>query len=292
MDSTRQDGLLAALFPGQGSQTPDMRELVERWRPDLALLARAAVGEDPFERAEESTRYAQPAIFCASLAGWRRLSKEARPDLMAGHSLGEIAALTAAGAISAEDGLHLVAARGRLMARAAEANGAGGMLAVRTADRAELAALAEDAGLTIANDNAPEQVVLSGPAVALERVQRVLRARGVRTKRLAIRGAFHTPAMETVVPQFREVLDGVEVREPATPVFSCVTAREFDDVRARLAQALTHTVRWLEVMRALRKCGVTRFVETGPGRVLTGLVRRTLSDAEAEAPTSLEAAHV
>jgi [acyl-carrier-protein] S-malonyltransferase len=292
MEATRHDAPLAVLFPGQGSQTPDMREQVERWRPDLVLLARAAVGDDPFERADESTRYAQPAIFCAALAGWRRLRNVVEPAAMAGHSLGEISALVAAGALSAEDGLHVVAARGRLMEHAAEANGPGGMLAVRTTEHAELAALAGDAGLVVANENAPEQAVLSGPSDALGRVERVLGARGIRTKRLPIRGAFHTPAMAPAVPRFREVLAGVRFGAPAVPVLSCVTGREFDDVRERLAEALVKPVRWLDVMRTLRARGITRFVESGPGHVLTGLVRRTLADVEAEpAAPILEAAH-
>src|SRR5918999_4038407 len=111
---------LAMLFPGQGSQTADMRDQVERHRPDLLELARSEVSGDLFERAADGTRWAQPAIFCAALAGWEVLRQEHEPDFMAGHSLGEIAALTATGALGAEDGLKLVAARGRLMQEAAE----------------------------------------------------------------------------------------------------------------------------------------------------------------------------
>jgi [acyl-carrier-protein] S-malonyltransferase len=292
MVSTHNDGELAVLFPGQGTHLPGMRAQVQRFRPDLVLLARAAVGDDPFERAAESTRFAQPAIYCAALAGWRRLRNLFQPDVMAGHSLGEIPALVAAGALSAEDGLNLVAGRGRLMERAAAQAGPGGMMAVRTADRAELGALATDAGLTVANDNAPEQVVLSGPDEALRRVERVFRARGVRSQRLDIRGAFHTPAMESVLPQYRELLSAIEIRTPAMPVYSCVTGAEFDDVRERLAQSLVKPVRWLDVMRALRARGVTRFVETGPGRVLTGLIQKTLPDARTDDALQPEAAHV
>jgi [acyl-carrier-protein] S-malonyltransferase len=289
MDFNRHEGLLAVLFPGQGSQTADMRQEVERWRPDLVPLAEAAAGADPFERADEGTRYAQPAIFCAALAGWQRLREVVEPDVLAGHSLGEIAALVAAGSLRADDGLHLVAARGRLMQETAERNGGGGMLAVRTRDRTELGALAADTGLAIANDNAPEQVVLSGPDESLDLVERVFRARGVKSRRLAVRGAFHTPAMESALPDFRELLAGIEIREPAMPVFSCVTAGEFTDVREQLAQALVKPVRWLDVMRNMRARGVTRFVETGPGRVLSGLVRRTIDDAHTP---ELEAASV
>jgi [acyl-carrier-protein] S-malonyltransferase len=280
----------AILFPGQGSQAAGMREQVERWRPDLVLLARAAVGADPFERADEGTRFAQPAIFCAALAGWRRLRDDFEPELMAGHSLGEITALVAAGAMDAEDGLNLVAARGSLMQDAADSAGGGGMLAVRASDREELADAIADTGVTLANDNSPEQVVLSGPDDALERAERELRDRGVRAKRLPVAGAFHSPAMESAVPDFRERLGEIELRAPSVPVLSCVTAEPFDDVRERLAQALTRPVRWLDVMRELHARGATRFVETGPGKVLTGLVRRSLDGVDADAP-ALEAAH-
>ena len=131
-----RSGQLAMLFPGQGSQTADMRDQVERHRPDLLELAQSEVSEDLFERAGDGTRWAQPAIFCAALAGYEVLKDRYEPDLMAGHSLGEISALVAAGALDAGDGLRLVAARGRLMQEAAEETGDGGMLAVRARDRA------------------------------------------------------------------------------------------------------------------------------------------------------------
>src|ERR671938_2084387 len=105
-------GLTAILFPGQGSQTADMREMVAATRPDLLALVGEAVGEDPFARAEESTRYAQPAIFAASLAGWQSLGRP-EGDFMARHSPGELAALVAAGALAERDGVELVALRGR-----------------------------------------------------------------------------------------------------------------------------------------------------------------------------------
>jgi [acyl-carrier-protein] S-malonyltransferase len=280
----------AILFPGQGSQAAGMREQVERWRPDLVLLARAAVGDDPFERVDEGTRFAQPAIFCAALAGWRSMRDDFEPELMAGHSLGEITALVAAGAMDAADGLNLVAARGSLMQEAADAAGGGGMMAVRASDRDELAGVIAETGATLANDNSPEQVVLSGPDDVLERAGQALRERGVRAKRLPVAGAFHSPAMESAVPEFRERLAEIDLRAPSVPVLSCVTAEPFDDVRERLAQALTRPVRWLDVMRELHARGATHFVETGPGKVLTGLVRRSLDGVDANAP-ALEAAH-
>jgi [acyl-carrier-protein] S-malonyltransferase len=278
---------LAMLFPGQGSQAADMREAVERHLPDLLERARAEVSDDLFERAAEGTRWAQPAIFCAALAGYEVLSQRHRADLMAGHSLGEITALVAAEAIDASDGLRLVAARGRLMQ---EARG-GGMLAVRVRERGAVEQVAADTGLTIANDNAPDQLVLSGSLDALDRAEELLRERKVRAKRLPVGGAFHSPLMEPAVAPFQELVERIEVREPRVPVLSCVTAAPFNDVRYQLVKALTSPVRWTDVMAALQELGATRYVETGPGRVLTGLVRKSLDGVEAEAPLAMEAAN-
>jgi [acyl-carrier-protein] S-malonyltransferase len=275
----------ALLFPGQGSQTPDMRELVERHRPDLLDQALGEVGSDLFERADDGTRWAQPAIFCAALAGWEQLRGSVSPNLMAGHSLGEIAALVAAEAISGEDGVRLVSARGRLMQEAAEETGDGGMLAVRArGDRGPITEVAEAAGLSIANDNAPDQLVLSGAVAALDEAEAALAERRVRAKRLPVAGAFHSPLMEPAVEPFRALVADTEVRAPRVPVLSCVTAEPFDDVRARLVEAITSPVRWLDVMRSLERRGARRFVETGPGRVLTNLVRKSLDGVDAEAP--------
>jgi len=272
-----RDPQLALLFPGQGSQTDDMRETVERARPDLLELALAEVGPDLFERAADGTRWAQPAIYCAALAGAAELDVQA--DVMAGHSLGEITALVAAGALTAEDGLRLVAARGRLMQEAAEQTGDGGMTAVRArADTREaVAEVAAEANVAIANDNAPDQLVLSGAVSALDSAEELLKERGIRGKRLPVAGAFHSPLMEPAVEPFREAVAAVAIEEPRVPVYSCVTAEPFDDVPERLVQALTHPVRWLDVMRALEARGVTEFVETGPGHVLSNLVKKSLA---------------
>ena len=278
----------AVLFPGQGSQTADMRETVAQFRPDLYELALDEVGIEVFERANEKTEFAQPAIYCASLAGWSRFEGE-RPYVMAGHSLGELAALAAAGAIDEATGLRLVALRGRLMQRMAERGGEGGMLALRT-HVDEAGELAEQFGLTVANDNSPEQVVLSGPVDALEHAAEQASAGGVRTRRLAIAGAFHTPAMNPAAAKFRAALERVDFKKPQVPVFSGVTAALFDNFRRRLSQAIIRPVQWRETLVSLNGWGVERFVEVGPGRVLTGLVRRTLDAAQAETldrPSSL-----
>jgi [acyl-carrier-protein] S-malonyltransferase len=281
----------AMLFPGQGSQTDDMRDQVEHHRPDLLELAQAEVSDDLFERAGDGTRWAQPAIFCAALAGYEVLKDRYEADLMAGHSLGEISALVAAGALDAEDGLRLVAARGRLMQEAAEETGDGGMLAVRARDRATVDQVAARTNLSVANDNAPDQLVLSGALAALDEAETLLREQRVRAKRLPVAGAFHSPLMEPAVEPFRRLAERVEVRAPRVPVLSCVTAAPFQDVREQLVQAITRPVRWTDVMSALHDLGATRYVETGPGRVLTNLVRKSLDDVEAEAPLAMEAAN-
>jgi [acyl-carrier-protein] S-malonyltransferase len=274
-----RDQRTALLFPGQGSQTADMRETVERHRPDLLELAQREVGPDLFERAADGTRWAQPAIFCAALAGWESMREEVEPDAMAGHSLGEITALVAAGALSDEDGLRLVAARGRLMQEAAEETGDGGMTAVRARDdnRELIAEVAAATNVAIANDNAPDQLVLSGAVSALDAAEAQLKERGVRGKRLPVAGAFHSPLMEPAVEPFRALVNETEIGEPRVPVYSCVTAEPFDDIPGLLVRAITEPVRWLAVMHALDARGVTDFVETGPGQVLTNLVKKSLA---------------
>lgn len=271
----------AILFPGQGSQTPEMRQLVADVRPDLLQRVAAAVGEDPFVRAEEGTQFAQPAIFCASLAGWEALGRP-RGEFLAGHSLGEVGALVAAGCLAEDDGLRLVALRGRLMQEAGEQAGDGGMLALIGAGAAEHATeLAERHGLAVANDNAPQQVVLSGARAALPAAAESAKELGLRARELAVTGAFHSPMMASAVPQFAAALEQVRVA-PArgATVLSAVTAEPFEDVRAQLVAALTSPVRWRETLLALHARGVERYVEVGPGKVLTGLAKRTLSDVE------------
>src|SRR3954447_17169665 len=233
-----RDPQIALLFPGQGSQTADMREAVERRRPDLLELALEEVGPDLFERAADGTRWAQPAIYCAALAGAEELGTDA--DVMGGHSLGEITALVAAGALGAADGLRLVAARGRLMQEAAEETGDGGMTAVRAREgnRETIAEVAAAAGVAIANDNAPDQLVLSGSLEALDRAEAELKERGVRSKRLPVAGASRAPRMDPGGEPFRAVVESVELAEPRVPVYSCVTAEPFDDVPAQLVRAL------------------------------------------------------
>lgn len=279
----------ALLFPGQGSQTADMRDAVSESLPELIDRLTDELGDDPFERVGDGTRFAQPALYCASVARWVRAGSP-RADLIAGHSLGEIGALVAGGSISVEDGLRLAVRRGDLMQLAADSQPPGGMLAL-LGDEAATRRIARAHLLAVANDNAPGQLILSGPADDLEAAARQARAQGLKAMPLAVSGAFHTPAMAAAVPGFRDLLARIDVRAPAVPVFSSVTARPFEDVRNELAGALVRPVRWRETLFALRERGARRFVEVGPGRVLRGLVRRTLPDVEASVLREPEAAH-
>jgi [acyl-carrier-protein] S-malonyltransferase len=274
------DNGTAILFPGQGSQTPEMRDLVARVRPDLLELVTAAVGEDPFPRADDGTNFAQPAIFCASLAGWASIDSPVG-ELMAGHSLGELGALVAAQAIDERDALALVTRRGKLMYESGLAAGDGSMVAVMGAGAADRAQEIADASqLTVANDNSPMQIVLSGAKANIPAALESAKGMGLRAMELDVTGAFHSPMMAAAVPEFERALADVEFRDPVTTVISAVTAQPFADPRRELADALTKPVRWREVMLAMHEQGARRFVDVGPGRVLTGLAKRTLKDVE------------
>lgn len=277
----------ALLFPGQGSQTSGMAAVTATHLPALLDQARDELGLDPFERIGDGTHVAQPAIYCAGLAHYEAAGRPAAA-LVSGHSLGELAALVAGGALGAEEGLRLAVVRGRLMEDASERH-PGGMLAVLGGEEETVRALAASLELTVANDNAPGQLVLSGDAEVIGDARKELRAAGAKAIRLPIAGAFHSPLMAGAVDAFRAELDRVEFAEPRTPVISCTSAAPFGDPRERLAAALTEPVLWQDTLKRMRDDGATLFLETGPGDVLTGLVRRTLPEVEARSLAESEA---
>ncbi len=271
-------GVIAGLFPGQGSHTSSLRDEVARVIPGLLAECVALVGEDPFARVAESTRFAQPAIFCASLAGWTERPPSMRPIALAGHSLGELSALVAAGVLERSAGLRLAVRRGELMASSSEGRDEG-MLAVLGAPEETVTSLAHEHELVLANDNAPGQVVLAGPTERLRAAATAAREQRVRAIVLDVTGAFHSPSMAAAVEPFRAELDQVELAPAAIPVISGASARPFEDVRAELAAAIVTPVRWRQTMFALADLGADTFVNFGPGEVLARLVTRNLPDA-------------
>lgn len=277
----------AVLFPGQGSQTSGMAAVAAAQRPDLLEQARSELGLDPFEHIADGTHLAQPALYCASLAHWKQAGSPSG-DMIAGHSLGELAALVAGGALGAEEGLSLAVVRGRLMEEAAQQT-PGGMLASLGGEEPTVRGIAARFGLTVANENAPGQLVLSGAAESLTEARVELRASGAKAIRLPVAGAFHSPLMADAAKSFRAALDQVEFRPPTLPVYSSTAAAPFDDPRDRLAAALTEPVIWCKTLAAMADAGARTFLETGPGDVLTGLVRRTLPEAEASSLAETEA---
>jgi [acyl-carrier-protein] S-malonyltransferase len=271
----------ALLFPGQGSHAEGMEEPYR----DHPTLERGLelLGYDPFERLSEGTRYQQPALFLCSVAAWeqwREDSDEAdEARAAAGHSLGEYAALVAAGALRFDDAVRLVDERAAAMADAGELH-AGGMVALLGGDPRGVRALATRLGLVVANDNAPGQLVLSGPTEAIAQAEEAARDEtGARARRLDVSGAFHSPLMEPAAERLRAALEATPIEEPQIPVYSNGTASPFVDVRGELSENLLRGVRWRETLLAMRTAGIERFVELGPGAVLTGLVKRTLQAA-------------
>jgi len=299
----------AIMFPGQGSQVVGMgREVAER----------SAAGRRVFERADEvlgfslsricfegpeseltRTDVQQPAIFVTSAAVWATVlerggSAQALMGATAGLSLGEYTALYAAGALSFEDGLRLVRRRGELMQEAADAV-AGGMVSVIGGDEAAVRALCEAASqgeeLGPANFNCPGQIVISGAIGGCERAVAMAAEHGVRAVMLKVAGAFHSRLMAPAAEGLREELDKTVMKHPACPVIANVDAQphgEAAEIRRALCRQLTHPVRWRESMERLIGAGVRRFVEVGPGRVLTGLMRKIDRGVEAMSVGNLE----
>ncbi|MGH2918347.1 MAG: ACP S-malonyltransferase [Solirubrobacteraceae bacterium] len=246
---------------------------------DHPLLRRGIelLGFDPFSTLDAGTRSHQPALFLCSIAQWAtdHTEDDETPLAAAGHSLGEYAALTAAGAIAFEDAVRLVGARSNAMARAADMQ-SGGMVAVLGGERDDVLELGAELGLSLANDNAPGQIVLSGPMEAVDAAAERADTIGARGRKLQVGGAFHSPLMAPAAEALHEALDDTEIGEPAFPVLSNGSARPFVDIRAELAQNLLKPVRFRETLFALQDMGAEAYVECGPGNVLKGLVKRTL----------------
>ncbi len=267
----------ALLFPGQGSHSEGMHEPFR----EHPLLERGIelLGFDPFDSLAEGTRSQQPALFLCSIAQWAsREPGEPDPLAAAGHSLGEYAALTAAGAIDFDAAVRLVGARAQAMAAAAALQ-PGGMVAMLGGEADDVLELAMQLGLSLANDNAPGQLVLSGRIEGIDEAVQCAADIGCRARKLHVAGAFHSPLMAPAADDLRAALARTPIREPAFPVLSNGSARPFEDVRSELSENLLKPVRWREILLELQARGASDFVECGPGAVLKGLVKRTLGAA-------------
>ena len=270
---------VAWVFPGQGSQRRGMgAEVFDRF-PDLCAQADEILGYSLGElcrdvRRLRDTRYAQPALFAVNALSYlARCEDEAeRPDFLAGHSLGEYAALFAAGCLDFETGLGLVKKRGELMAQAT----GGTMTAVLGVPEDRLEALLESVPeVDVANYNSPEQIVLAGSKDAIRAAVEVIEPEG-RCVPLSVSVASHSRHMRGAAAAFGDVLQGVEFAEPKVPVISNVTARPHRaaELAGLLQEQVDHPVRWLDGMRYLIEQGVEELVEVGPGDVLTKLWKR------------------
>jgi len=285
----------ALLFAGQGAQvvgmgqdlaaTPSGRAWFDRANAALGYDLAAVCFQGP-EAELTKTEHAQPGIFLVSWVAFQLL-RERLPGLefqsTAGLSLGEFTALTAAGAMSFEDGLRVVRERGRFMQQACEAT-RGGMAAVIGLEEAPTREVCAQAGVVLANLNCPGQLVISGAAENIGRACELAKAKGARRAlALPVAGAYHSPLMASAQPKLAAELARIHLASPLVPVISNVTAQPHqgpDAIRSRLVEQVTASVRWEESMRYLLAQGFTRFIELGPGTALSGFMRRIGKEAQ------------
>ncbi len=284
---------IAILFPGQGSQFVGMgKDFLETDSDAQALMTKAEeISGFPLKRLclegpmEDLTRtlHLQPAMTVLDLICWQALAKAGvKGDFFAGHSLGEYAALHAAGVLSAEDTLTLVSERGRLMEREATAN-PGAMSAILKLginDVEEIVAACRDKGeVTAANYNSAQQIVISGEKGAVEAVGALAEEKGGRAIALPVSGAWHSKLIAGAIPDFERAMAQVTFNSPRGSMLFNVTAApetDPDAIRVIMSQQIAAMVRWYEIIMAMYEQGATTFIEVGPKKVLTGLMKKLL----------------
>lgn len=284
----------AYIFPGQGAQFPGMaqdlypahKELMEKANEILGFrITDIMFGED--EDALKATRVTQPAIFIHSTI--LAMAQEQKPDMVAGHSLGEFSALAAAGAITFEDGLRLVAMRAQAMQECCEKVPGAMAAIIKLSDEKVEEICAGIPGVVPANFNSPGQVVISGDEAGIEEACVKFKEAGAkRALRLQVSGAFHSPLMEPAREKLARAIEATPFSAPLCPIYQNVSALPTVDlavIRENLLKQLTSPVRWTRTVENMLQDGATRFVELGPGTVLQGLVKRI---AGADAPIEIE----
>ncbi|HAC16856.1 MAG TPA: [acyl-carrier-protein] S-malonyltransferase [Bacteroidetes bacterium] len=287
----------AYIFPGQGSQfvgmgkdhydsNSEFHDLCEQANDILGISLTDVMFSGPEETLKQ-TEFTQPAIFLHSVALFRSLG--VTPDAVAGHSLGEFSALVACGAISFEDAIKIVRKRGLLMQHAGEIN-PGTMAAVIGLEDVVVEQICIDAsskvGKTVvpANFNSPGQLVISGNEEAIDVALEIFQATGCKlAKKLPVSGAFHSPLMQPAYDGLKDSLEDLTINEPVCPIFSNFTALPTSDpslIRSNLLNQLMNPVRWTQTLLNFENDGFSSFIEVGPGKVLQGLVKRTIKSAQ------------
>lgn len=287
---------VAYVFPGQGSQSTGMgldlyntytsaRKVFDEADASLGFSLSRLCFEGPQEELTK-THNVQPAILVVSIACLKALetapvAEPPLPAFLAGHSLGEYTALVAAGALDLADAVVLVRERGRLMYEAGLRN-PGSMLAVIGLDEETVKDVCLQTGTEISNINCPGQIVVSGAVQALAEANRLGKTKGARVMiPLKVSGAFHSALMEPVIAEFSETVSNVRFRSPSIPVVSNVTAQpltDVDSIRKELVKQLRNSIQWQRSVEYMIRGGIAAFYEIGPGRVLSGLIRRINSE--------------
>jgi [acyl-carrier-protein] S-malonyltransferase len=287
---------IAYVFPGQGSQStgmgldlynsyPSAKGVFDEADASLGFSLSRLCFEGPEEELTK-THNVQPAILVVSIACLKALEEASSgkfpsPAFVAGHSLGEYTALVAADSLGLDDAVLLVRERGRLMYEAGLKN-PGSMLAVIGLDEETVKDVSVHSGTEVSNVNCPGQIVISGAAQALAEANKLAKTRGARALiPLKVSGAFHSALMEPVIAEFSKIVSNVRFRPPSIPVISNVTARplsDVDSIKEELVKQLRNCIQWQRSVEYMMHNGVTTFYEVGPGRVLSGLIRRINSE--------------
>ena len=292
----------AYVFPGQGAQYSGMGKDLYESNPKARTLFDKAdeilgfkISEIMFGGTDEElkqTRVTQPAIFLHSVALAVALGEEFQPDMVAGHSLGELSALTAAGALSFEDGLRLVSARAEAMQKACEVKPSTMAAVIALADeKVEEVCAGIDGVVVAANYNCPGQVVISGEVESVQAACVALKEAGAkRALPLNVSGAFHSPMMEPARAELQKAIEATEFHTPRCAVYQNVDAQPHTDpneIKQNLIAQLTSPVRWTQSVERMCADGATAFEELGPGQVLQGLIKKINKEVEVSSKQTL-----